>query len=97
MRLWIETWVSSYLLADSIKSVEKKYIGTLKTSQGFFIYVVIVVCEIVFGYILLALTGSLNKNTKKQLIEQSGYELCATEEALPNSMRAGLENDRRIY
>jgi len=97
VRLWIETWASSYLLADTIKAIEKKYVAPAKTSAGVLIFTGIVFCEIVIGYILLALTSILSKKTKKKLLEQSLYKPCPTEDSLPYTVREALENDHRVY
>jgi len=98
VRLWIETWASSYFLADIIKAIEKKYVAPVKTSVGVLMFTGIVLCETVMGYTLLGLTSILSKKTKKKLLEQSMYEPCAAEDdSLPCTVRAALENDHRVY
>jgi len=66
VRLWIETWASSYLLADTIKAIENKYVVHAKTSAGILTFTGIVFCEIVIGYILLALTSIFSKKNQEE-------------------------------
>jgi len=80
LRLWIETWAASYLLAACVKKVENKYISPARTSSGYLLFVIIVFCEILVGYGLLAMTSNFNNKIKEQLMIQAEYEPITSEE-----------------
>merc|ERR1719319_38635 len=69
-RLWVETWMVSYVLAAGIKTAEHKFIGRNKES-GWIMFMIVVGCELFLGWMLSILLHSASRKTQRLLLKQT--------------------------